>query len=150
VTTSLTALRNAAKSAEGESPTAHEIRFEELKEEYIEGAITEIEFDELLDAALEESAPYIAKAIIDDRRSMEVPTPSDIDEEVYQNRGTYFTIDGNIAREREPPEWENVVNVTGSDAPSMDEVKVVEENERELSKEARQKQEELRREVIDG
>jgi hypothetical protein len=125
-----------------------EARLDEVKEAYIEGEITEYEFDELLDASLAESAPYLARVIRNDNRSMDVPTPRDHDEEVYQNRGQYFTIDGNLARLREPPDWENVVNVTGNrPGPDESEVRHIERDIND-SREAEQKREELRRKII--
>lgn len=124
-------------------------RIDELKEAYIEGELTEVEFDELLDAAFTDGPPYQADALLSDRRTMEVPTPADMDEHVVQNRGDYYTIDGNVARVRDTPDWENVVNVTGDNTPTH-EVETVAANERELSEEARQKQEELKRGIIGG
>lgn len=147
--TSLTALRNAAKSAEGESPTAHDIRVEELKEAYIEGDLSEAEFDELLDAAIAGEPPYRASVIRNDSKSQDVLVPPEMtDREIYRNRGRYFEIYGNIARERDAPDWENVVNVTGNHAgPDEDEVETI-EREGPTSAEVKQKQEELRRRIL--
>lgn len=149
--TSLTALRNAAKSAEGESPTANEIRVEELKEAFIEGDLTEGEFDELLDAAMAGEPPYRASIIANDAKSMDVLVPPEMtDREIYKNRGRYFEIHGNIAREREAPEWENVVNVTGNyQPPSEDEVEQIERDE-EPSEAVKQKQEKIKRSILGG
>lgn len=146
--TSLTALKRAAKKAGGESPTAHEIRLEEVKEAYIEVELTEPEFEELLDASFSGGPPYRANVILTDRSTMGVPTPEDSDEHVVENRGKYFTIDGNIARVREEtPDWENVINVTGGPIPDEDEIEEI-KREKEQSEEVKEKQVELRRQIL--
>lgn len=147
--TSLTALRNAAKSAEGESPTPSDIRIEELKEAFIEDELTEIEFDELLDAAIRGGPPYRASVIVNDRKTQEVPPPPDRDIHVVQNRNKYFNIDGNIARIREPPDWENVINVTGNRrGPDEDEVERISRDAEPKSKDVQEKQDEIRKRII--
>lgn len=148
--TSLTALRNAAKSSETEeSLTTSDLRIEELKEEFIEDELTEIEFDELLDAAMAGEPPYRASVILDDRRTMEVPSPEEMDEQVVQNRNKYFTIDGSIARVREPPDWENVVNVTGGrPGPDEDEVERVSRDAEPKSQKVQKKQDEIRDRIL--
>lgn len=142
--TSLTALKNAARSAEGESPTVSDIRIEELKEAYIDGELSEMEFDELLDAAVSGGPPFRASVVLNDRKTTEIPSPPEIDEQVVQNRNIYLTIDGGIARVRDVPDWENVINVTGNRRGPSEEATEI-ERDGEPSEEVKQKQEELRR-----
>lgn len=87
-------------------------RLAELKELWIDDEISEMEFEELMDSALDGGPPYYWKRLVSDTRTTSIPTPDEIDEDVYMHRNEYFTIDGNIARVREEePDWENVVRV---------------------------------------
>lgn len=146
--TSYTVSRNNATSDADESQTHVERRIADVKEAYIDGEITEGELEELLEAALDEEPPYLASVIREDDKSMEISPPPDKDEVVYRNRSKFYTIDGNLAREREPPGWENVFNVTGEGrGPDFDEVRVIEQDN-ETPREAQLKQEELRDRIL--
>ena len=134
----------------GESPIPSQARIDRIKQSFVEDKLLITEFEELLDAALTGGPPYLASKILEDPRTNDVPTPDDIDERVVKYKEDYYTILGGVARVRETPDWETVINVTGEGTgPNMDEVTVKNKSDT-LTDEAKERQEELRRQILGG
>lgn len=152
--TSLTALRNAAKHTEGESPTMLEIekeeRVEELKQAFIEDEISEQDFDTLLDAAFENDAPFRADWFMQQPESRRKRYS---EKDIYVYYGEEYIVEGDLvlpAGEDDLGTRESrVVSVTGN-VPDEDEIEEIERDE-ELSPEAEEKQEEIKESLgLDG
>lgn len=141
--TSLTALRNAAKNTKEELPTMLEIekeeRVEELKQAYINDEISEHDFDILLDAAFENTAPFRADWFM---RQPESRRKRYAEEDIYVYFDEEYKVEGDLVVPADVEADDRVVSVTGH-VPDEDEIEEI-ERESEPSDEVKEKQAHLR------
>lgn len=146
--TFLTALRNAAKHTEGESPTMPEIKKEErveyLREAYITDTITEKQYEKFLDSAFDGGPPFYSKWF---KRQPVTRHKRYAEKQVYIYCGDEYVIDGDAAVLADLDEEDRVVSVRGRPTPDDEHIEIV-EDESEVSDEVKEKQEEIRDEIL--
>lgn len=122
-------------------PTRAERRIDDLKEAYIEDELSEMDFDTLLDAAFDDTAPFRADWFM---KQPESRRKRYAERDIYLYCGDEYVVEGEMVVPVDSDEVNRTVNVKGGGVPDEDAIEEVEREGVELSDEAKAKQDELR------
>lgn len=123
-----------------ELPTRAERRIEELKEAFIDDEIDEDTFDTLLDAAMEDDAPFRADWFM---RQRETRRKRYAEEDIYIYCGEEYKVDGEMVVPADSDEIDRTISVRGRESAVTADFIEVEDSD-EPSEEVARKQAELK------
>jgi hypothetical protein len=86
-------------------------RVESLKEQYVDGVITEEEFDTLLEAAIKDESPYRVDWFMEKMRTRRKRYA---EQDIYLYNGEEFVVDGEFVVREDEEEIDRTINVRDS------------------------------------
>jgi len=120
-----------------------EQRIEELKEAFIDGELSEEDFDTLLDAALDDDAPFRADWFM---RQPETRRKRYAERDIYLYKDEEYEVDGDLVVPAEIDDEERVISARGDSAPEG--VEFRDASEIDPPPEVKEKQEELKEKML--